>query len=275
MSETHPLSETHQSSETNSSESSVADLLILVAVLLPPRTLDIFGELIDDRTIETPFGPVRPLGLRKPASGPAVWVQPYTGLPTRTDPRATLYAARELGVNYVLNWDSGIGINPLLQRGQSAVATDFIDWTRHQPHTFGRQLILESGREQQPRPPTFCPHMVDTLFRILPELTGAVYLGVDGPRRESPAEARLFRQLGADVLGYNLVPEVYLAQELGLCYAGLVTVGERSAEQVQQPPQGEVRTELEQIVQALPNYVNLLGALPTCQCNLMDYNTNV
>lgn len=255
---------------TNHSDTPSADLLILLAVLLPPQTLDIFGALIDEQTVETPYGPVMLLGLRKPASGPAVWVQPYTGLPSRTDPRATLYAARELGVHYVLNWDRGIALNPLLQRGQNAVAVDFIDWTRHQPNTFGRQMRLESGIEQKLHPPSFCPHMVDALFRVIPDVVGTVYLGCDGPRRESPAEARLFRQMGADVLGYNLVPEVYLAQELGICYAGLITIDERGADQVRQPPQGQVRAGLEQIIRALPDYVNLLGALPTCSCHTIS-----
>ncbi len=243
----------------------VADLLILVAVLLPPRALDSLGELNEERTIHTPFGEVGPLGLRTPIGGPAVWVQPYTGGPTRTDPRATLYAARELGVRYVLNWDTGIAVNPLLQRGQALLAVDFIDWTRHQPYTFAAQLE-RSETASALRPPAFCPHMLSALWQVLPQALGAVYLGVDGPRRETPAEARLFRQFGADIIGQNLVPEVYLARELSLCYAGLVTVGERSADQLNAPHHGELRAGLEQIMLALPAYVNLLGALPTCDC---------
>ena len=252
---------------TNYSDQPVADLLILVAVLLPPRTLDIFGTLVEERVVETPYGAVMPLGLRRPAVGPAVWVQPYTGSPQRTDPRATLSAAQQLGVHYVLNWDMGIVVNPVLQRGQNVVAVDFIDWTRHQPHTVGRDLGQTNDSERYLYPPMFCPHMVRALFQILPDAVGGTYLGTDGPRRETPAEARLFRQMGADVVGQNLVPEVYLAQELGICYAGLVTLGERSADQLATAPQGEMRAGMEQIIRALPDYVNLLGALPTCDSN--------
>ena len=60
-----------------------------------------------------------------------------------------------------------------------------------------------------------------------------VYLGVDGPRRETPAEARLYRQWGADVLGHNLIPEVFLAHELGLNYTGIVTIRNHSADIVE------------------------------------------
>lgn len=248
-------------------EQQAADLMILVAVLLPPQTLDIFGTLEDERVVETPYGSVEMLGLRKPQMGPPVWVQPYTGSPTRTDPRATLYAAHSLGVHSVLNWDTTVAVNPVLQRGQSVIAIDFIDWTRHQPNSFGHQKTFGNASERRARPAAFCPQMTDTLFQILPDAVGVVYLGVDGPRRETPAEARFFRQIGADVAGQNLVPEVYLAQELGLCYAGLATVGDRSADQLGQPPHGEMRAGLEQIIRVLPDYVNLLGALPRCTCS--------
>jgi len=245
-----------------------ADILILIAVLLPPKTLDIFGPVAAEHTIETPYGVVGPLALRTPAAGPAIWLQPYTGLPTRTDPRAMVYAARQLGVHYVLNWDTGVALNSVLLRGQTVIAVDYIDWTRHQPQTFDDGFADERAFERRLRLPPFCPHMVGTLQQVLPAAPYVIYLGVDGPRRETPAEARLFRVWGADVIGQNLVPEVALARAVGLCYAGLVTIGDRSTDQAPHPGPGQLRTGLEETIQALPAYVNLLGALPTCNCAL-------
>ena len=80
------------------------DLLLLIAVLLPPRALTELGEFIEERTVETPYGVVGPLALRKLAETCGVWIQPYSGLPTRTDPRATMHAAHQLGVTKVINW---------------------------------------------------------------------------------------------------------------------------------------------------------------------------
>ena len=113
-----------------------ANLLLLIAVLLPPSALDLLGEVLDERTYLTPYGKAGPLALRRVGDDLAVWVQPYTGLPTRTDPRATLFAARQLGGQRILNWDMGIAINPVLQRGQPVVVADYIGWTSHQPDTF-------------------------------------------------------------------------------------------------------------------------------------------
>ena len=247
-----------------------ADLLILIAVLLPPKTLDILGGVAAEQVVDTPYGVVGPLALRTPSAGPAVWVQPYTGLPTRTDPRAMIYAARQLGVHYIFTWDTGVAINPVLERGQPVIPVDYIDWTRHQPQTFDDDFTDERAFERRQRLPPFCPHMVGTLNQVLPSAPFVVYLGVDGPRRETPAEARLFRTWGADVLGQNLVPEVALARSIGLCYAGLVTMGDRSADQMPHLGLGKMRIGLEQTIQALPAYVNLLGALPTCTCALGD-----
>jgi len=54
---------------------------------------------------------------------------------------------------------------------------------------------------------------------------GACYVCTEGPRFETPAEIRMFKQLGADLVGMTSVPEVVLARELGMCYAsiGMVT----------------------------------------------------
>jgi len=52
----------------------------------------------------------------------------------------------------------------------------------------------------------------------------AVYVATTGPRLETAAEIRKFRLLGGDLVGQTLVPEVFLARELELCYAALTYV---------------------------------------------------
>lgn len=241
---------------------SEVNLLLLLAVVLPPAALDVLGPVVDERRLETRFGVVGPLALRQQPGGPGVWVQPYSGLPSRTDPRATLLAAKMLEVRHVLNWDEGVAVNSLLQRGQPVVMVDYIDFTRHQPHTFFQNEGISSLDQGLP----ICPQMTASLFDAIPNAPGAVYLGVDGPRRETAAEARMFRQWGVDVLGQNIVPEVSLAAELELCYAGLVTVNSLSADQQQFPRQGEVRHGLEMVIEALPHFVSALSEPAVCGC---------
>lgn len=249
-------------------ENAVADLLILVAVYLPPAALDVLGPLVEERTVHTPFGPVGPLGRRAWGQEPGVWVQPYTGAPTRTDPRATILAAQSLGVCQILAWDTVIGLHHLLRRGELALVSDYIDWTRHQPGGFADSRLAMQPAAGFGRRPAFCPRMSGALAQVLRGAPEVIYLGVDGPRRETAAEARMYQAWGADVLGTNLVPEVALAHEAGLCFAGLVTVNELSAERPEPLPHGEVRAVLGAALQLLPSIVQRLSEPGECDCQL-------
>jgi 5'-methylthioadenosine phosphorylase len=45
----------------------------------------------------------------------------------------------------------------------------------------------------------------------------------EGPRFESPAEVRHLQTMG-DIVGQSFSPEVWLARDIGACYAGLYVV---------------------------------------------------
>lgn len=245
-----------------------ADVLLLLAVLLPPVALDELGPVVAERTLTTTFGPVGPLALRKLPGGRGVWIAPYTGSATRTDPRATIAAAHALGVRQILNWDHCIALNHMVGRGQVGVIIDTIDYTR-QPRTFAgappAQRLLPGVRR-----PSVCPRLTGLLHTAFPFAVDMIYLGIDGPRRETPAEARLFRQFGADVAGQNLTPERALAQEAGICYAGLVTVADVAADRVAPPPQGEVRAALHAVLSGLPHFLAHCAAPDGCDCLAVD-----
>lgn len=248
------------------SENPQADLSLLLAVFLPPAALDMFGLLVAERMLETPFGRVGPVGLRAREHGPAVWVHPYSGSPVRTDPRATIHAALQLGVRQLLAWDACVSLTPTLQRGQIAIVSDYIDWTRHLPDTFVSTAAPLEQASRFAQPPSLCPRLAAALHQTMPDAVDVVYLGVDGPRRETAAEARMFAQWGADVAGQNLVPEAALAQEAGLCFAGLVTVAEVGANQAQPHPHGEVRAALGTALAALPKFLDLVSPPGACGC---------
>jgi 5'-methylthioadenosine phosphorylase len=235
--------------------------LLLVGVILPPRALDVLGPVVDEFVVETPYGPAGPFARRD-----TTLLLPYSGLPDRTDPRATLWAAKDQGVTRVLGWDTVIAVNPLLDRGSLLIPDDFIDWTRHQPTTY----FERRGLGYLPQMPAFCPQCCAALSQALPlARSRGTYLGFDGPRRETAAEARMFRAWGADVLGLNLVPEVILAKELELCCAGLTTVVEPSSDRTvidDSEPAGEFRAALRQVLDALPAVLAALSASRTCAC---------
>jgi 5'-methylthioadenosine phosphorylase len=84
---------------------------------------------------------------------------------------------------------------------------------------------------------------------------GGTYLCAEGPRFETPAEIRLFAQWGADVVGMTGVPEVTLAREANIAYAGVSIVTNLAAGISPQPlTQEEVLSAMKT---ALPRVVQL------------------
>lgn len=67
------------------------------------------------------------------------------------------------------------------------------------------------------------------------EMRAAVYLGVQGPSFETPAEIRAFRSLGAGLVGMSTVHEVIIARQLGLDVLGISCVSNLAAGTVDAP----------------------------------------
>jgi len=123
--------------------------------------------------------------------------------------------------------------------GHLVVPQDILDETTHGPYTFFPGRGPGFIRHQ----PVFCPALRQALLAALtdcpfPVHDGGVYAATTGPRLETPAEIRKLKLLGGDLVGQTLVPEVFLARELELCYVPLcyvVNFAEGVAERPYQP----------------------------------------
>jgi len=139
--------------------------------------------------------------------------------------RANLYALKDLGVEKVLAWCAPGAINEVMEPGHLVVPDDILDETRGGPYTFFPGRGLGFVRQN----PVFCPELREAVIRSLksgpfPLHDHGVYVATSGPRLETPAEIRKCKMLGGDLVGMTLVPEVFLARELELCYAALCYV---------------------------------------------------
>ena len=139
--------------------------------------------------------------------------------------RANLYALKDLGVEKILAWCAPGAINEAMAPGHLAVPDDILDETRGGPYTFFPGRGLGFVRQN----PVFCPELRQAVIRTLengpfPLHDQGVYVATSGPRLETPAEIKKFGRLGGDLVGMTLVPEVFLARELELCYAALCYV---------------------------------------------------
>ncbi len=105
---------------------------------------------------------------------------------------------------------------------------DFIDQTRGRPLSMFDDTA--GGVRHTDFTEPYCPELRSALLAAavdidLDLLPRATYVCADGPRFESPAEVKMYAQLGGDVVGMTGLPEAVFAREAGICYAaiGIVT----------------------------------------------------
>lgn len=139
---------------------------------------------------------------------------------TRSDAsRQVFWVFREAGVQRILS-EGGVGtVNKLLDLRDFIVPDDYLDMSvRKDVMLDGRYLLIM--RE------ALCPELRKTLIDAVSRrfdgriFTRGTYAVTDGRHFESPAEIAMLNG-HADIVGQSMCPEVYLAREIGACYAGL------------------------------------------------------
>ncbi len=147
----------------------------------------------------------------------------HTIPPHKINYRANIKALHVLGVKRICATFAVGVINENFKLGEPVILSDFIDMTSGRKHTFFDRLDNAKGHVDISKP--FCPILSDALAKAaknkkLSVRKGGVYIATNGPRFESPAEIKAWRILGADLVGMTLCPEISLALELGMSYAG-------------------------------------------------------
>lgn len=172
-------------------------------------------------TVDTPYGQVLVY-----LAGDLVFL-PRHGLghtvpPHQINYRANLWALHELGVDRVLAVYAVGSLHRGMLPREVALLDDFLDFTAGRPLTFYEGEGGGVGHADMTQP--YCPGLRKAIMAAagdLPIRPHATYACTNGPRLESPAEVRMLARLGGDVVGMTGCPEVALARELGLHFAGV------------------------------------------------------
>lgn len=200
--------------------------------------LDLEAELgpCTQQAIETPYGAAGTLLLPE-CYGGRIGLASRHGwgrlevTPPFVNSRANLWAAQALGATHILSWNGVGAINPLLQVHDLLVLDGVLDFTKTRQRSFApatpetqRQRVLHPTIE---RP--FDETTRSTLHRRAAQqhrraFALGTYACSEGPRLETAAEISALGRFGAEVVGMTLVPEVFLAQELGLKFAALAYI---------------------------------------------------
>ena len=139
---------------------------------------------------------------------------------TRADAsRQVFWVFREAGVKRIIS-EGGVGtVNKLLDLRDFIIPDDYLDLSV-------RKDVMLDGRYLLVMRDALCPEMREALIKATKKrFTGRVftrgtYAVTDGRHFESPAEVAMMSG-HADIVGQSIAPEVYLAREIGACYAGL------------------------------------------------------
>lgn len=182
----------------------------------------------------TPYGLPPPIFLGE-INGKTVAFMPRHGVhhevpPHKVNYRANIYALHEIGVKRVIATNAVGAINPKLKPGYFVVPHDLIDFTKLRQVTFceGSPVIHVDVSEP------YCSEIRSALIKAAKRnrtqvFERAVLVCTEGPRLETPAEIRMFAQLGCDIVGMSGMPEAVLARELEMCYATICCVTNMAA----------------------------------------------
>jgi 5'-methylthioadenosine phosphorylase len=146
------------------------------------------------------------------------------------------------------------------------ILSDFLDFMR-EVNTLYHDTVVHTDFTEP-----FSPLLRDALLKAadrlgIPVQREGVYVCAPGPRYETPAEIRMFRMLGGDVIGMTVVPEAVLCREAGIHYAAVAVVTNLGAGLSGQPLTHEEVAEVmqgatETIARLFAETLRLLKATP-------------
>ena len=136
-----------------------------------------------------------------------------------------------LGIHQLIVTNAAGGINESFSPGDLMVITDHINLMGANP------LVGPNIGQLGPRFPDMSNAYDADMRKIALEVahregiairTG-IYIGLRGPSFETPAEIRMCRMLGADAVGMSTVPEVIVANHMGIRVLGLSCITNMAA----------------------------------------------
>jgi len=136
-----------------------------------------------------------------------------------------------LGIRQLIVTNAAGGINTSFNAGDLMLITDHINMMGTNP------LIGPNIDELGPRFPdmskAYDPGMREVAWDVARQqgivLREGIYIGLSGPNYETPAEIRMCRALGADAVGMSTVPEVIVANHMGVRVLGISCITNMAA----------------------------------------------
>jgi purine-nucleoside phosphorylase len=158
--------------------------------------------------------------------------------------------AAAAGVRTVVLTNAAGGLDPAHRVGQAVLISDHLNLTARSPLVGAQFVDLTDA---------YSPRLRTLAREIDPSLAEGVYAGLPGPHYETPAEIRMLRMLGADLVGMSTVHETIAARAAGAQVLAVSLVTNLAAGMTGQPLSHE--EVLEAGRQSATRMGSLLGAV--------------
>lgn len=231
--------------------------------------VDLFGEG-EKVIVETEYGDVEIL-KGKYKDIPVLFLPrhgfDHSRLAFQVNHHANIMAFKQLGVTSILATVAAGGINPNYKSGDLVLVDQFI--SMHTYHT-------TYGKHSLDMTYPYCSELRSLFIEAAEELkydmypTGT-YFSFDGPRYETAAEIRMYKQLGGDLVGMTNAPEAVLARELGICYSVVAMITNMAAGLSSDEPDlkahgNVVKKNTEKIQNLLCQVATMVKEENSCRC---------
>lgn len=171
-----------------------------------------------------------------------------------------IYCLKYFGVEKILSIDEVGHLNPRFKCGEIALIYDHINLMGDNP------LIGENDNELGIRFPDMSNAYDSSLFEKAVKvfldnkirINESVYLGIIGPESETEAEARFYREIGSDVLGYSVIPENITAVHSKIKF---IAIGLITRELIADKMKNDKSTEKEKEREKIKNFKKAEGIL--------------
>jgi purine-nucleoside phosphorylase len=172
---------------------------------------------------------------------------------------------KELGIQTLLLSNAAGGMNPGFKKGDLIITEDHINMLPDNPlrglgNGFGNRFVDMS----EPYDPTLRNKLETAFQKENIEVKRGTYVSVMGPNLETKAEYRWLRNTGADMVGMSTVPEVIVANQLGIkCAAVSVLTDECDPENLKPVNIAEIIEVAGKADKKLTKvFYNLISSLP-------------
>ncbi|MGV3594646.1 MAG: purine-nucleoside phosphorylase [Sediminibacterium sp.] len=133
---------------------------------------------------------------------------------------------KALGVQFLLLSNAAGGMNPLFKKGDMVLINDHINLLPENPlrglndPAFGNRFVDMC----RPYDEAMGQQLIKAAHALQKEFLHGIYVSVQGPNLETRAEYRYLRAAGADMVGMSTVPEVIIANHIGLRCAAVSVI---------------------------------------------------